>query len=911
MRSPPFTLAQFAHAAWAAALLAGSAHAAVTTTGAYGSSTGLTLGPGDTVLPSTRAWIGESGGVGSLTVDGGSFMQLAQLSFGSNGVGNGTGTISGAGTRVELSGDNNMRLGVANWGVGKLTIAAGAQVDTSLNQAPCMVQFHYCDSFVGASAGDSAWLTLTGAGSRLRVGQQLFIGAPILSTVPVNGFAWGVPGGTTTATVEVLDGAELVVDRSQVGTRQWSSGNTGFERSSSLVRVSGAGSRWVAVGGQQWDAVTGVPTTFAAGITTALDRYAVASIDIANGGELRIEGVTGLSNYVNLTNDRGRSDMVLRDAGSALNFIGDAGVLQVGRSLGSASLEVRAGAHVDNVWYTAVGRDGAMGMMTLDGAGTLFRANGTATAAANGGNTSVAVFDIGRGGGNGTVSLSNGARLELLATTATVNAPNVSIGRDAASAGTLNIGSGSTVFVSAASVAPDTAGEAWNPFVRIGRDGSGTLNVSGGGKLLVQGDAVSTLAFTRRTSLFVGGSGDTSIGGKGTATVSGTGSELRVSGSDAYIGVGHGPQAVGSLAVTNQAAVAATILGVGNYGATGIVKLDHASLTLEGQYTGAGEFGAALVIAAGNGAVGNFSASNGSSIVIRNRSGSNGGGVTLGGSRTLAGGDGSMTLSASSLLVDIASNGGLTVGRSGSGLLRLQNASTVDLGNSVLVVGRDAGSDGTVIATGASVINAGWVGVGRRQDGLGGSLDGGTATMVLNGATLNATDIVIGTNGYLGGTAGAINASGTVTNYGIFSPGNSPGTFTINGDFHAAAGSRLILEVQADGSGGFNTDLVQFGFGKAVDLAALNVEFRFLGNTDPNAFLASGGFDIDHFVVQADGGGAYAGLADAAWAGVGFSASAEAYTISSFSYSAAAGASFVAAPVPEPAPWLLLAGGLL
>lgn len=902
MTSPKFALRGVA---LAAALVAGGAHATITTSG---SVAGGPIGPGDTVLPGTFVGIG-AGGLGSLAVDGGSFLQLAQLQFGNGGTGNGSGTISGIGTRVETVGDAE-RLHIGNYGVGQLTVSAGASLDTSGNQAPCLVQFHYCDSFVGSAAGDTARLTVTGAGTSVRIGQQLFVGAPILNTVPVNGFAWGVPGGTTNATLEVRDGASLVVDRAQVGTRQWSSGNTGFERSVSNVTVSGAGAQWVAVGGVQWDAVTGVPTTFAAGISTGLDRYAVANIDIINGGELRIQGKNGLANFINLSGGGGRTDMRVQGPGSAVVFSGDAAVLQVGRSLGSALMEVRDGGQVRGLWYTSVGRDGSFGTLTLDGAGTLLRADSTASAAANG-STAVAVFDIGRGGGNGTVNVNNGARLEVVSTTATTGGLQLSAGRDTASAGALNIGSGGTVFMSAASVAPGTAGEAWNPFVRIGRDGSGSLNISGGGKLLVEGNAVSTIDFTRRTSLFIGGSGDTSIGGKGLATVTGPGSELRVSGADPYIGVGHGPQAVGNLSVSNQAFVGATILGVGNYGATGVVKLDKATVTLDGQYTGSGEFGAALVIGAGAGAVGNVSASNGTTIVVRNLAGSSGGGVSLGGSRSLTGGDGSLTLSASSLLVDIPTGGGFSVGRSGSGLLRLQSGSTVDVGSSVFIVGRESGSDGTVVATGGSVINAGWVGVGRRPDGLGGSLDGGTATMVLNGATLNATDIVIGTNGYLGGSAGAINASGTITNYGIFSPGSSPGLFTVNGNFQAGAGSRLILEVESDGHGGFNTDLVHFGLGKAIDLAALNVEFRFLGSTDPNAFRASGGFDIDGFVQQAAAGGGFVALADSAYTGVVFSARADSYTISSFSYSAAAGASFVATPVPEPATWAMLAGGLL
>lgn len=242
----------------------------------------------------------------------------------------------------------------------------------------------------------------------------------------------------------------------------------------------------------------------------------------------------------------------------------------------------------------------------------------------------------------------------------------------------------------------------------------------------------------------------------------------------------------------------------------------------------------------------------------------------------------------------------------------MRDASALNLGDGKLYVGRFAGSDGTVVATGGSTIDAGWVGVGRYLDTTTGMhFDGGTGTMVLNGATLNATDVVIGTNGYLGGSAGAINVSGTLLNYGIFSPGSSPGLFTVNGAFSAGAGSRLILEVQADGAGGFDIDTVQFAHGAAVDLGSLLVEFRFLGDTDPNAFQASGRFDIDSFVQQADADGAFGGLDDVAFAQVGFAARADAYRFESFDFSAAGGTVFTAVPVPEPATWALWGVGLL
>ena len=118
------------------------------------------------------------------------------------------------------------------------------------------------------------------------------------------------------------------------------------------------------------------------------------------------------------------------------------------------------------------------------------------------------------------------------------------------------------------------------------------------------------------------------------------------------------------------------------------------------------------------------------------------------------------------------------------------------------------------------------------------------------------------------------------------------------------------MEVQSDGHGGFNTDQVLFGDGSALDLAHLSIEFRFLGATDPNAFQASGGFDLDTFfgLVGAQG---EVELADAMFAQASYSARSDAYRFDSFTFSASSGATFVAVAVPEPGTWALMLSGLV
>ena len=171
---------------WAAALACGAgspAYAVITTAGSVGwNPPASVVGPGDTHLPGSTVWVGSSG-QGSLVADGGSFLRLARLSFGLGGTGNGTGLVTGAGTLVELvgngaSGHQVQRLVVGEWGTAQLTVSAGAALDTRGNPAPCLLAFHYCDGFVGGAAGDNAVLNIDGAGTQVRIGQNLFVAAP-------------------------------------------------------------------------------------------------------------------------------------------------------------------------------------------------------------------------------------------------------------------------------------------------------------------------------------------------------------------------------------------------------------------------------------------------------------------------------------------------------------------------------------------------------------------------------------------------------------------------------------------------------------------------------------------------------------------------------------------------------------
>lgn len=911
----------------AVAVVALQAQALVTVNGpvAYAPEA-VVLGPGDTVSPGTTAWIGArwvGSGDASLLVDGGSFLQLARFTLASGGTPAFVpGLISGAGTRVELVGNGTgsqvQRLNVGDWGNARLTVDSGAVLDTRGNQAPCLIAFHFCDSFVGSAAGDTAVLNIIGKGTQVNIGQTLYVAQPGLGIMALDGYDYGVPGGTTRGTVNISGGAVLSADRATLAPVHWSTNATGFERNIAEVNVTGTGSRWVLTGGTTvTNHATGETGLTGAGIVTAGDSNAWATVNVTDGGVIEVQGSNDTINYVNLTstgssrsgNAGGRTDMRITGAGAQLLFSSQAGVLQVGRAPGTASLLVADGGSVDGLWYLSIGRDGAIGQMTIDGAGSFVRLNSWANAVANqpSGQANNAGMDIGRNG-TGTVNVRNGGQLLLEANQYLQGGSVLYLGRGSASSGTLRIaGAGSLVQLRTTSNTPGGgADETRNPSVYVGREGTGVLDISAGGRLVLDGGGVSTVAHRRSTVLYIGGFSETLAGGKGVATVSGAGSEIRVSGDDSFVGVGVGPQASGQLVLRDGGAMASMNLVLGRRGGVGVLSADAATLSFSGQQAAGTQSGAAFVVGDGGG-IGVATLANGSVMTLAN-AGTAGAGFTIGGSAYAGGGDGSLTLSGGSRLTVAAGAGlaGGTVGRDGSGFLRLRGASQLDLGDGNLYVGRLSGGDGTLIASEGSTVSAGWVGVGARKTDTGNE-DGGTGTFLLINSRLDAQQIVIGTNGFLGGR-GTIN--GTVINRGIFAPGNSPGLMTVNGDFFAEAGSRLVLEVESDGRGGFVTDQVVFGAGRTVDLASLKVEFRFLGDTDPTAFQRSGSFDIDSFLQRADGQGGTAALGDEAYGQVQFSASAERYVFQSFSYSVQDGASFTATAVPEPGSTALLLAGL-
>lgn len=869
--------------------------------------------------------VGNSG-FGSFSMYAGAWLKVDTLNVGTGGAANGNVSVSGASARLELGGAQNYRLGIGNWGTGSLTVSAGALVDATLPPDGCAGATYWCASIVGAGAGSTGTLTVTGSGSEVRTLRSFTVGNAWVNVD--NGF--GTPGGTATAIVNVLDGGTLRTEQAVIATVPGGPGALGTERAVANVTIDGAGSQWIVTRNSVDNG--------AAFLSAGTQANGQATINITNGGKLIVDGTgsIGPTDGIGLGFD-GRADLTISGIGSAVEVRATNPYINVGRSgaTGQGSFSVLAGASA-SAMFMNVGRNGARGDLLIDGAGSMVTLSGVGTPGVAG----TASAAIGRDGGIGFATVSNGGRLFITDGGAdsrpNVSSPAIFIGTGTVGAtGSLLItGAGSTVEIVSNTLGPGPGvPDNYNPGVFIGRDAgtNGALTVAGGGKLLLTGNAVSTVSDSRSTFLNIGGYSDAVAGGYGVASVTGLGSEIRVSGSDPYIGIGR-VGSTGQLDIADKGLVASTILHVGRAG-VGTLTMDDATLELSGQHTGNHVGGAALVIGV-LGGTGIASLTNGSRVTITNL-GSSGAAVALGGVSAFPLGTGSLSMTGGSRIEVFAASGlaVLQVARDGTGIVAMDQGSSIDIGDGSAYLGRTATGVGTVTLRGASSLNAGYVGIGATP-----GVDTGIGTLIVSdGSTVNASTVEIGARGLLGGNGGTVN--GDLIVRGTVSPGESPGRIRINGGVYTGTGSRLLLDVLANGEDsfsavvrgiinprgeltpGYDIDQLVIGAGSNFDFSGLTIVMNFLGKTNPIDFENSGGLDLDNFMRSANGdteGGlstVFANgvhwtdvLADAdivAWSSVGAYWGTELHFTGS-----SEGLTAVVSNVPEPATWALLLIGV-
>lgn len=857
--------------------------------------TGFTQ-PG-TVPGNDLLWVGSGlGTTGSIDVNAGSIATFGALNLGWERA-NGSGLIDGAGTTLTLNTAGG-RLTVGVWGTADLYVLDGAKILGDGNDPACNGA---CGGSIASFAGTTGTLLVGDPGSEVRLRDTLNLATA--SRDAANGF--GTAGGTATANLTIDQGGRLVSGGG------WSGSFTAGvpERSVANIRITDANSAWVLAAGSQSTVANRGPNL------TLATNGGTSFLDIVAGGRLRLETVATSNSSAVFGNNGGSSQVRVDGVGSVIEFTGAGpGVINLGRSGSStvSTMSIVNGGVVRGAYYTGVGRDGATSTLTVQGAESRLIVDGNSTLASNG-NPFSSFLDVARGASaSGTLNVRDGAQVQVLGTTSRSTGPQLRVGQDAGSNGLVTVtGTGSTIQLRAASVVPGGGStEAINPAVSIGRLGNGTLEVSAGGRMIIQGNAVSTVAASRSTVLHVGGFADTASGGTGLLRINGAGSEVSVLGSDAFVGVGRGAGATGTLILEDQGRLVSTVVNVGRSAGNGTLTMSNGRMDLAGQQTGSTLNGPTLSLGIGAG-TGTATLSNGAVVTLSNPAGTASTVVVIGGSNSFPGGNGTMTLTGGSRIEmngPAAAPGGVLVGRDGTGQLSLVGSS-LNAGAGVVSVAALPSGIGSLLMSQNSTLQAAWVGVGRNRDAAGVVSEGGSASLVVSsGSVLTAPTVEIGANGVLGGNGTII---GNVINGGTINPGNSPGTLTVQGNYSNSPGARLVLEVGSDGGGGFVTDQLIFGLGSSFSLASLAVEFRFLGNADPIAFQATGAFSVDSFLRQQTAGGGSAALGNSAFADVAFTASAAAYVINNFSYTPGSNPTFTATPVPEPGTWLLLGMGVL
>lgn len=843
---------------------------------------------------------------GQLTVDGtgGSSSFFDVINIAVNG-GHGQVTVTGVGSSVQVLGNNTViqvgRSGTG--GVGGFDVLAGATASSrSMN--------------VGRD-GATGTVQVNGAGSRLDltgVGTPGVSGAAFLNI--------GQDGGSGSVTVS-NGGRVFISDGGGDSRPQNGSPGIAIGRgagSSGILTITGAGSV-VEIVSTSLGVPVGGNDNLNPFVGVGFDNPGTTSgqLVVSNGGQLLLTG-NAVSNptFEHSTSlqigGRGGSGFAgtgtatVTGAGSRIVVSGYDGYIGVGRTAGgSGSLAVLDHGYVATT--SVVAGHATSGTIALDNAQLALSGYRTDSSATGAGMT------IGRAaGGLGVMTLTNGALITIENNTL---AGGMAIGGDSFYAG----GTGTVSLAGASSIV--FSGTVTGGSLSVGRSGTGTLSLDGASNI----DLGNTRSLTvgrdpggvgnlsilggstvRSGTVGIGGDSDSALGGTGAVAVSGLGSELAASGANGLIVVGR--NGTGTMSVNDKGTVSAIILNVGRAaGGNGNLNVADGIINLSGQQSGG--IGAALSI--GNrGGSGSATLSAGTHVTISNL-GSGGVSLNVGGTPVNPLGTGTLSVLDSSVTLT-ASPGLATVriGHDGTGTATF-TGSTLNVGDGAVQIAALPGSTGTMTLNAGSVVTAGYVGVGATQGGAGGS-----GRLVVNDSTVNTGTFEIGTGGILSGSNGTIHATGDVIVAGTISPGNSPGRLVINCNIVSLDGSMLILDIQGVGPG-FDVDNLVIGNGSTFDLHHMNIVFNFLGDTDPEAFAASGGFDLDNFLrsglAEGDVGLSAAFAPGETWSDVvdptKVSAVSSVFDVTELQLRPDGSFVVTTAPIPEPSTWAMLLGGLL
>lgn len=457
----------------------------------------------------------------------------------------------------------------------------------------------------------------------------------------------------------------------------------------------------------------------------------------------------------------------------------------------------------------------ADGLLTVDGAGTTLTINTAdlgalvAGVSANGIDSAV-----------GVINVLNGATIDI---TGTGFNSGINLGRGGNSSGTVNVsGAGSTVNVlgpqGVIGVGVDFGGE-------LG-DGVGVFNITDQGVVNVNG-------LTPGQGFFSAGQGT----GDGTLNIN-TGGMLNVDGA-MFISTAtaNNNTQSGTINITNTGIINTRQVVLGNRGA---VNIDGAG----SQYN----IGDEILIGSGDGGLATLSVTNGASLAIGGgaESGLTGSGLAIG----QGAGTGTAVIDNATVTIDRNLTNGearLSIGRSGTGTLAIQNGATVTLQDtSGLVSFRGDG-------VGVGESSAGFAASGTLTvEGAGTTLDINSAEVgfVAAGISANGVDSAVGVIDILDGAVVNVTSSASDAAINLARGGNSQGTLNV-----AGAGSTLNVR----GNQGIVAVALDFfgeigdgdGLFTVTDQAVVNID----SNTPGQGFLQIG-LGTGNGVVEVNTGGA-------------------------------------------------------
>ncbi len=644
--------------------------------------------------------------------------------------------------------------------------------------------------------------------------------------IEVTGDVVGVPGTDETLIVGQTGSGNLTVSAGDGVVTEIGAIVGQDAEAIGTVRVSGAGSSWTVGGG------TGGGDGLAVGLS------GTGTLTIENQALVRVldntpEAPGDFQDAIALIGRAGNGTVQVRTGATFLveDRSADSGIdgLTIGGDAaaagGSGSLSVEDANSLvrvaGNAIFVSVGTNGGNGSLTvsndalmeLEASGgdvdlRIGQTGGTGQATVSGGTlslTSTAAnglveIDIGRGG-EGSLRVDNGGSVILDGSDAIQSALILS-GATGGSANLSISGAGSSVLVQAGSGAGA---------IIVGRSAPATVSITEGGTLEL--DIGSSTGQARFISI---GTNDASAPqGTGTVTVNGSGSQLLVDGAGGII---VGNAGAGTLNVENGGNATAQDLAIGHRAQGSVNVTSGGSVQLEGVGDGRGPS-----LSVGRFDDGAMNIVNGT--VTLDGTGDPGGdglpgAISLGGS---ADGEGVLNIEGANARFTVQGDGVRTsIGQEGIGRLNISDgAQVVNEGQGISVMGEAAGSSGFATVNGAnSLWDAGAVLV------VGGGYNASTETPIANrgegtvtlqaGGSVRAGDIYLlsATVNGNGSLVGDVSLAG-----GTINPGLSAGRITVDGDLALETGT-VNVEVGGTGETAFDQLVVN---GDAALGGTLNV----------------------------------------------------------------------------------------